>query len=254
MELITEFSKEIIDKLDYYVYVYSDPETKQPFYIGKGKGNRVFAHLADTKETKKVEKLKEIRNEHKYPIIEILVHGVDEKTALKVEAAAIDLLGIETLTNEQRGYHSSAFGKINVATLNARYRGEKLSLQAITDDILMIRINRYYRNDMKPHELYDVTRGIWVVNPEKAQKAKYAFAVYDGMIMEVYSIVSWLKAGSTLNCRYDTIEENLKNRYEFVGNIAPAIIRNKYINKSVSDLFQKGEQNPIKYFLVSESL
>ena len=37
-----------------YVYVYSDPRNNQPFYIGKGNGNRAFAHLGDKSESAKV--------------------------------------------------------------------------------------------------------------------------------------------------------------------------------------------------------
>ena len=36
-------------------------------------------------------------------------------------------------------------------------------------------------------------------------------------------------------------------RYEFVGNIAPNVIREKYVGKMVTDLFPQGNQNPIKY-------
>ncbi|MCD4792497.1 MAG: hypothetical protein K8R54_04630 [Bacteroidales bacterium] len=39
----------VINKLKYYVYLYSDPETNEIFYIGKGKGNRVFSHLTENK-------------------------------------------------------------------------------------------------------------------------------------------------------------------------------------------------------------
>ena len=52
MSRSTEFVKNAIDELQYYVYIYSDPETKIPFYIGKGKGNRCFNHLFQTGESK----------------------------------------------------------------------------------------------------------------------------------------------------------------------------------------------------------
>ena len=94
-----EFSQNTIKNLGYYVYIYSDPDTKQPFYIGKGKGNRCFNHLFQDNDSEKVAKIQEILKNGKEPIIEILVHGVDEETALKVEAAAIDLIGIDNLTN-----------------------------------------------------------------------------------------------------------------------------------------------------------
>lgn len=82
-----EFSTKTIDKLGYYVYIYSDPDTKVPFYIGKGKGNRCFNHLFQENDSEKVAKIQEILKKGKEPIIEILVHGVDEETAIKVEAA-----------------------------------------------------------------------------------------------------------------------------------------------------------------------
>lgn len=51
--MIKQFSKEVINKLKYYVYIYSDPETDEIFYVGKGIGNRVFSHLTDTDDTEK---------------------------------------------------------------------------------------------------------------------------------------------------------------------------------------------------------
>lgn len=37
--------------LKYYVYVYIDPRNGEPFYIGRGKGNRMFSHLDDPSDT-----------------------------------------------------------------------------------------------------------------------------------------------------------------------------------------------------------
>ena len=42
--MIKNFSHNTKEALKYYVYVYSDPDTKEPFYVGKGKGNRVIKH------------------------------------------------------------------------------------------------------------------------------------------------------------------------------------------------------------------
>lgn len=244
-----EFSSKTIESLKYYVYVYSDPDTHEPFYVGKGKGNRVFSHMLQDGESHKVKKIKEILARGKEPLIEILVHGIDEDAAYKVEAAAIDLIGIDNLTNTHRGHQSSTYGKIEASNLEARYSFEELSLGDITDNVIMIRINRFYRNDMSPFELYDITRGCWRVNKEQAQKANYAFAVFDGMVLEVYMIAHWFSAGKIMYSVDVSDFDAVKERYEFVGNIAPDVIRQKYVNKSVARLFNKGNQNPIAYFI-----
>lgn len=248
--MITSFSKKTIEELGYYIYVYSDPDTRKPFYVGKGKGNRVFDHLFLEDESKKVAYIKSLILNGKEPIIEILVHGVDEETAFKVEAAAIDLIGIENLTNQQRGHHSSVYGKIEASLLESRYNCEELDIKDFQENVMLIRINKLYHNEMTPYELYEITRAYWRVNLEQAKKVRYALAVYYGMVLEVYEIAEWLPAFSTMmNHRVDNSEE-LKNRYEFVGRIASDDIRNKYKDKSVANIFSKGEQNPIRYIMV----
>ena len=243
--MINKFSPSTIKELGYYVYMYSDPETKKPFYIGKGCGNRVFAHLDSMADTKKVKRIKAIRRKGKEPIIEILAHGLDEETALIVESAAIDMVGIDNLTYQQRGYESRLFGRTEVSLLEARYSREELSEDDILDDIILIRINNTYEQGMSELELYEATRGYWVLNPDHASKAKYAMPVYDGVILEVYAITSWLPSGSTMMSTRQT--RKLKGRYEFVGKLAPNKVREWYINKSVATYFSVGNHNPIKY-------
>lgn len=221
---------------------------KKPFYVDKGKNNRVFDHLEDEKESEKAHKIKDIRKRGKEPIIEILAHGLDEETALKVEAAAIDLIGIKNLTNRQRGHDSSTYGKIEVSTLDARYNNKTLDSDDIIDNILFIRINKRYRNDMSPFELYEATRGYWRLKFEHAQKVDYALSVYDGMVLEVYEVIEWLPALSTfMNRSVQLDSEKLKKRYEFIGKIADDKIKKRYVDKNVKGFFAPGESNPIKY-------
>jgi uncharacterized protein len=257
MSKSTEFVSNAIDQLKYYVYIYSDPDTKIPFYIGKGKGNRCFNHLFQNGESEKIKKLQELRAEGKDPVIEILVYGVDEETAFKVEAAAIDLIGLENLTNVQRGHHSGTYGRIDVDELNARFSKRILKREDIEENILLIRINQLYHYGMTDLELYDATRSCWVINQERAEHVQYVFAVYEGMVMEVYKITAWLPAHSTMNTRFLSDEIRNKDidskRKEFVGVIAPSEIRDKYIGGMVSDLFVKGNVNPIMYIMGEKS-
>jgi len=246
--MICKFSHDTIAALGQYVYVYSDPDTKKPFYVGKGTGNRVFSHLKDNSDTDKVRKIKEIRKRGKEPLIEILAHGLDDETALKVEAAAIDLIGIDNLTNIQRGYESGEYGKIEVSLLDARYKCEKLYEDDINDNIMMIRINKLYRNDMSDHELYEATRGYWHASIDEASKVDYVLSVYDGMVLEAYEPIDWFYAGSTFMEREDAATGMInEDRIEFVGRVADEKTRRKYVGKSVNEFFKQGQANPIHY-------
>ena len=40
--MIKNFSHKTKETLKYYVYVYSDPDTKKPFYVGKAKETEHF--------------------------------------------------------------------------------------------------------------------------------------------------------------------------------------------------------------------
>lgn len=255
MSKTKEFTSNIIQELKYYVYIYSDPDTGVPFYIGKGKRNRCFSHLFQEGESEKLNKLRELREQGKLPKIEILVYGVDEETALKVEAAAIDLIGIENLTNVQKGHHAATYGRIDVDELCRRFNREELQREDVTEKVILIRVNRYHYG-MTEFELYDQTRRSWKVNPERARQVEYAFAVYGSLILEVYKVAAWFPAHTTY-CSIPVSEDIKKhdiegNRMEFVGQVAEQAIREKYVGKSVTAFYKKGEQNPIKYIFAEE--
>jgi hypothetical protein len=246
-----KFSSPVINELKYYVYIYSNPKIDKIFYVGKGKGNRVFAHLEEKSNSKKVQQINELRNQGIEPKIEILIHGLkDEKTALRVESSIIDLIGIKKLTNKQSGYKSASFGRMTIEQINALYDKRKVN---IIEPSILIRINQAFRYSMSEIELYDYTRGQWKLNPERAKNAKYGISVYQGIIQEVYEILDWYNAGTTYHIRQGNknIEreeiKRIKGRYEFIGNLAPKKIRKKYKYKSVEHYFKQGNSNPIMY-------
>ncbi|CAH0347677.1 hypothetical protein [Bacillus sp. CECT 9360] len=243
-----KFSQEVINKLKYYVYIYSDPLTDEIFYVGKGMGNRVFSHLTDSQDTEKSHFIKNILDRGQEPKIEILTHGLeDENTAFKVEAAIIDLIGKEKLTNKVRGWQSGVFGRVEVNQLISHYEREQVN---IDEPAILIRLNRLFRYDMTDIELYDATRGVWRIG-ENREKVKYAFAVFDGIVHEVYKVIAWFQAGSTFNTRGSLEDE--KNRWEFVGQKAEETIRSKYIRKSVEHYLPRNAQNPIIYVNIKEN-
>ena len=250
------FNSNEITKLGFYVYLYSHPLTDEIFYVGKGKGNRVFAHLEDKTDSEKVRYIETLTNQGLKPKIEILIHGLDtDEDALKIESSIIDLIGIKNLTNIQKGYKSSTYGRMTVEQVKAAYNKTKID---IIEPSILIRISKAFRHSMKATELYDYTRGYWVINVQNASRAKYAFSIYEGIIQEVYEIAGWYKAGKTLSIRenkeYEEINEagDYSNRYEFVGNIAEPGIRDKYRYKYIGHLFKKGNSNPVMYLNMRE--
>ena len=113
-----KFSSEIIKKIKFYVYLISDPETGDVFYVGKGKGNRVFSHFEDRSDNAKTRKIAELKKKNIQPKIEILVHGVDDEVTIKkIEAAIIDLIGKNKLTNKVGGYESSDYGRMDLSQI-----------------------------------------------------------------------------------------------------------------------------------------
>jgi hypothetical protein len=240
---IRKFPKSVADKLRYYVYLYIDPETNEVFYVGKGKGNRCFSHL-DPKSNSPVQPiLAEMRKRGIKPRIELLAHELkNEAAALAVEGAVIDLLGLDDLANQIRGQHPDHRGRMTLEEVMAIHQRKPAK---ISDKVILIRINRLYRYGMSPRDLYDATRGTWVVGPRR-EEARYALAIYQNIIREVYKIAKWLPAGSTF--RGDTPEgDESTDRFEFVGTRAEAEIRKKYLGRSVDEYLKKYAQNPVKY-------
>jgi hypothetical protein len=239
--MVTEFPKSIHDKLKYYVYLYIDPRDDTIFYVGKGKCNRAFAHLHDKSEKEKVKRIRDIRKAGKEPRIEILVHGVDDETAKKIEASVIDLIGMRNLTNIQAGYESGEYGRMSLDQVVATYERDSVE---INEPVLLININQSFRFGMPEVELYDATRSAWVVG-DKRESARYAFAVYQGIVQEVYEITGWFPNNSTFNTRKQEETDPHDVRWEFVGKIANESIRKEYLHKDVSSYV--GTQNPIRY-------
>ena len=121
---------------------------------------------------------------------------------------------------------------------------EYLSYSDFKEKVALIRISKFYRDDMSELELYECTRGYWKRTIENISDVKIALAIFEGVVKEVYEVESWHKSGflpmQTIPTQY------LDDRVEFVGKIAEENLRNKYKGKSATQLYQKGEANPIK--------
>lgn len=122
---------------------------------------------------------------------------------------------------------------------------DNLSVE-IREPVLLIRVNQKYREGMSSDALYEVTRGVWVIG-ERRCEVQYALAVANGIVQEVYAVKSWHPAASTPYNTRSLSDVSYPGRWEFIGEVAPKAIREKYLDKSVAHYFKKGAANPIMY-------
>lgn len=235
---------EVAQKLGFYVYLYIDPRNRQIFYVGKGVGDRVLHHLSDPQESRKTMLIAELKAAGLEPTIEVLAHQLpNEETALWIESAVIDALGLAALSNEVRGWNSVRFGRQNLSQLRSLYAAPAAE---VLDPLLLIRINRLYRHQMSPLELYEATRGVWKIGARR-HRARYACAVFESVVREIYEIQQWEPAGSTPYATRPLEDVAVGDRWEFVGQPAPAEIRDRYLHRSVAAHLTPNAQNPIAY-------
>jgi hypothetical protein len=234
---------EVAERLGYYVYLYIDPRNEKAFYVGKGKNGRALSHLSQEAESRKCARIAELRVAGLEPRVDILTHGLrDEETAFRIEAAVIDLFGLDALTNETRGWRSLQAGRLPLSALTFYYAAQPVAVRVAA---LLIRINRLYRHDMTPVELYEATRGTWKLGSRRTS-ARYAFAVFEGVVREVYEIDAWHRAGTTPYCTRDAAKLKL-DRWELTGHPAADSIRAEYVGGSVASYFRRGQQTPTVY-------
>jgi len=234
------FTSEVSDKLGYYVYRLSDPRNGETFYIGKGKGNRVFAHANGMLDgdvdsaSDKMKRIFEIKNSGFEVQHLIHRHGLDEATAFEVEAALID--AFPSATNIVTG-HNADRGVAHASQIVRRYTALPADIEHPSLEII---VNRTFNEK----DLYHVTRLAWKISPAKAEKAQYVFAVERGIIVGVFVAHSWHEAHDSIFGRLAW--EAGSGRYGFVGEEAPAEIKQRYLYRSVPQRL-KGAANPIRY-------
>ncbi len=241
------FTPEVVEQLQYYVYRLIDPRNGQTFYVGKGKGNRVFAHVEgalknykgqkyedkdEDEVSAKIQQIREIKNAGLEVIHIIQRYGLTEKEAFEVEATLIDVYG--ELTNLQSG-HNSDRGVNNAAVLQRDLSCEEYEEPDFK--YIMIKINNRVLEE-RNYDIYETVRSAWKVKLERVKKYKYCLAVINGVVRGVYEIEGW--QDDTLQLR--------SGRFEFYGHEAMKDIKNIFINKKIPAKYRKkGMASPVLY-------
>lgn len=250
MEELKRFSPEVIKQLGCYVYRLIDPRDGQTFYVGKGKGNRIFAHVydalkhyegesyeteADDIDNTKLNRIREIKRAGLNVIHVIQRWGMDDETAFQVEAALIDCYA--GLSNAVAG-HGNEYGVSNALELERRlslkvYDEPKFKYMIIKTT--QERIESDFCKD-KPDPLYEATRSAWKVNPDRAERYPYIFSVINGVVKAVYEVEYWEPA------------DNREKRYQFIGHPAPEEICCQVVGMRIPEYYsKKGMAAPFLY-------
>lgn len=238
--VITPF---LAEELRSYVYLLTDPRTGEIFYVGKGVGDRVNAHVNDALEsTGSTDKLETIREIHKAGLEvghELLRFGMSEREAFEVESAAIQLLGLDELTNEVSGHHVGARGRMSLDVAISMFEAPELEVGDIEEPVVLIKVPKTWYPSIPPKELFEATRGWWTFG-ERREGAKYAMAVSRSVIREVYRIDTWRQR--TTGDRDWQHDIGKRPRWGFEGSVANELAR--YRNRSVKPYFP----NPRDHF------
>lgn len=250
-----EFPQEIHEHIAFYIYRLIDPRNGETFYIGKGKGNRVFTHVAQEKATQtsadnngnesilplKLDRIRAIQNAGLSVIHVIHRHGIkDPETAYQVEAALID--ATPGLTNIAGGWGSNEYGPMNAEEIIKRYATEEAEFEE-GQLILLINVNQ----SSESRSLYEAVRYAWRINAKKASKATMILATNKGMIIGAFKANEWKKATPKNFPGHEALPSGSPGRWGFEGEGTEC----KHVNKRIPNCIEPS-QNPIRYWPVSD--
>ena len=247
----------------YYVYGLIDPRNNKVFYVGKGTGNRVFAHEFESLKNPDSKKLKlhtikSIKDEG-YEVKKIIInHDLTEEQAFAAEAALINVFNyIEDtgLTNDVAGHHSKE--AYSVEDFEKIFGAEEIRQEDIKHHLFVIKVNKTYKFGMNEEQVYDIVRGCWKgyypYRMDRLKKVQYALGVYNDLIIGVFKPSMWAYANddpSGVPERDKDIIHLLNNRvyfrdYSFENGEEMDEIQKYYLYKSMAQIKKVDRsQNP----------
>jgi hypothetical protein len=236
---MNKFTQNVVDDLGFYVYRLVDPRSGHTFYVGRGKGNRVFNHVNELSDefldkehdevSAKLSTIRDIKT-NGFEVVHIIQRwGLTEKEAKEVEAALID--AYPGLDNSLRGYDTDR-GMITPKEIIEIYDAKEFEFNRKIDKFMIIKIKPEISNS---RGTYNATRYSWKINYKKVIHYPLVLSVINGIVREVYKVNKW-------------VQSEIESRYYFEGIVADQENRAKYINKKIPSKFRKkGLASPVLY-------
>lgn len=240
---MNKFPSEVVDKIKNYVYRLIDPRNGETFYVGRGVGNRLYAHIRDelgnefddlSNKSNKLGRIREIRLAGFDVAHVVHRHGMEPFVAKEVEAALID--AYPGLTNVMGGEASGERGVMHADEIIKEFLAEPAVFE---HKVLLISINR----TASELPLYEATRFAWRLSKKRAREAEVVLASEKGIIRGAYIPEKWLEA----------TPENFPGRPERPGRLgfngveASPEIQEIYIGRRIPEDYRFGTANPIRY-------
>lgn len=262
------FTEEVERKLGNYVYRLIDPSNGETFYVGKGKGNRVFQHANaplslkfeddEDEVSAKFQRIQQIKSAGLSVTHLIHRHDIPDEAILEVEAAVID--AFPGLTNIQGGYASGSKGPMSIDEINDKYGLPEIDWEP-DDKLILINVNKL-EDRSSVEAIYRQVRLAWRISQEKADSADYVLAVVRGVVVGAFKAkVPWLAA--THKNFPDQIAEaddmptkkgfigEMPTKKGFIGEPAPEHVWERYVGsrgKRIAIDGMKHIQYPIRYW------
>ena len=255
MEEIKAFSPEVCAQLKYYVYRLVNPQNGQTFYVGKGKGNRVFAHAKcalkdyegvdyssedDDEDNLKYKTIRDIKRAGLEVIYIIQKYDLEEKEALAIESALIDIYSIRSdFTNKIKGFNTT--DPTNAIALQRKLATPEYKDSASNPKYIIIKVKDYWiqqqQSEDEDEARYECTRSAWKMKKDRAEQYPYVLSVTGGIVEEVYKVNEW---------HYR--EGQSSGRIEFTGSVAEPKVRDIFKGKRIPAKYrQKGNASPCLY-------
>jgi len=244
----------------FYVYALVDPRDDSIFYVGKGTGRRLLSHGREAQRvrvgggsTARAARIRAIRAAGFETRVDVIRHGLDERSALRVEAALIDVL--PGLTNAVAGHDTTA-GRQPLDVLVRRYGAKPIPKHA--PPALLIRLGPWtpgatpmpggrirnghgYYAGMPDEALADSLRGWWRLSPDRVRRLdiQHAVAVHEGVTVGVVKIGEWHRRDDG-RWAFEDLPASARVRHAWLGDVG----RNLPTSASA--------QNPVRYWTAAE--